>query len=218
MFNYVRLSDGGIDRLDNVRPEVHVLCDIALRLFDGVGVDFEAFKTHRHIREAIAAIVPGMEALASIDVAKREFHVGGRLLHTPDFKTVDGLARFRVHAVPEMPAVPSGRPSPFLLSTVRSEGQFNTIVYEYRDSYRQTDERWVVMMNPDDARERSLEDGDTVNLVSAQGRMADVRVHAYDLPRGNLMAYFPEANVLISTAVDPQSRTPAFKSTPVWIE
>ena len=25
MFNYVRLSDGGIDRLDNVRSEVNVL-------------------------------------------------------------------------------------------------------------------------------------------------------------------------------------------------
>jgi anaerobic selenocysteine-containing dehydrogenase len=55
-------------------------------------------------------------------------------------------------------------------------------------------------------------------LARLRGRMKDVRVQAYDLPRGNPMAYFPEANVLTSTAVDPESRTPAFKSTPVWLE
>ncbi|MFA5494684.1 MAG: molybdopterin-dependent oxidoreductase, partial [Porticoccaceae bacterium] len=55
MFNYVRLSDGGITRLDNVRPEVAILCDIASRLLPDSPVDFTAFKSHRKIREAIAA-------------------------------------------------------------------------------------------------------------------------------------------------------------------
>ncbi len=32
MFNFVRLSDGGINRLDNVRPETVILCDLATRL------------------------------------------------------------------------------------------------------------------------------------------------------------------------------------------
>ena len=32
------------------------------------------------------------------------------------------------------------------------------------------------------------------------------------------LAYYPEANVLCGTAVDPRSKTPAFKSVPVWIE
>ncbi len=32
MFNFVRLSDGGIKRLDNVRPETVILCDIAAKL------------------------------------------------------------------------------------------------------------------------------------------------------------------------------------------
>jgi anaerobic selenocysteine-containing dehydrogenase len=41
---------------------------------------------------------------------------------------------------------------------------------------------------------------------------------AFDLPRGSALAYYPEANVLCGTAVDPRSRTPAFKSVPVWIE
>jgi anaerobic selenocysteine-containing dehydrogenase len=48
--------------------------------------------------------------------------------------------------------------------------------------------------------------------------MQAVRVQPFDLPRGNLMAYFPEANVLVGTEVDPESRTPAFKSTRVRVE
>src|SRR5690606_31258040 len=99
MFNYVRLSDGGITRLDNVRPEVAILCDIASRLLPDSPVDFTAFKSHRKIREAIAATVPGLEQLADIDVAKREFHVRGRILHTPVFHTPSGRAHFFRHTL-----------------------------------------------------------------------------------------------------------------------
>jgi hypothetical protein len=45
--------------------------------------------------------------------------------------------------------------------------------------------------------------------------MSGVTVYGFDLPRGDVMAYFPEANVLTRTEVDPRSRTPAFKSTAV---
>ena len=48
--------------------------------------------------------------------------------------------------------------------------------------------------------------------------MRDVEVVSFDVKRGGLLTYYPEANVLTGTAVDPSSRTPAFKSTPVWLE
>jgi anaerobic selenocysteine-containing dehydrogenase len=71
------------------------------------------------------------------------------------------------------------------------------------------------MMNPDDLAALGLADGDIATLVSAHGRMEDVKVRAFDIARGAVMAYYPEANVLTGTEVDPRSRTPAFKSTPV---
>ena len=40
----------------------------------------------------------------------------------------------------------------------------------------------------------------------------------FDLPPGSALAHYPEANVLCGTAVDPRSKTPAFKSVPVWLE
>ena len=48
--------------------------------------------------------------------------------------------------------------------------------------------------------------------------MDSVTVRVFDIARGSVMAYFPEANVLTGTDVDPRSKTPAFKSTPVWFE
>jgi molybdopterin-dependent oxidoreductase alpha subunit len=212
MFNYVRLSDGGVARLPTVRPETVILADLASRLAPACGIDFQAFAKHSKLRQAIAAIVPGMEDLADIDVAKREFHIRNRLMHTPEFRTESGKAAFVVRSIP-----PSGRATSFMLTTVRSEGQFNSIVYEEKDSYRRTRTRWCVMMNRDDMAELGLDEGERADVSSDQGVMAGVTVYGFDLRRGDAMAYFPEANVLTRALVDPRSRTPAFKSTPVSI-
>jgi molybdopterin-dependent oxidoreductase alpha subunit len=211
MFNYVRLSDGGITRLDNVRPETVILCDIAEILVPDCGIDFAAFKQHRQVREAIARIVPGMEQLADIDVAKREFHIGNRVMHEPKFGTPDAKAHFVVTPLP----VESG--APLALATVRSEGQFNTIIYEERDSYRAGAGRDAVFLNREDMAAFGVTAGQRITVRSSQGRMSATAT-PFDLPRGSALAYFPEANVLTATVVDPRSRTPAFKSVPVWID
>ncbi len=211
MFNFVRLSDGGINRLDNVRPETVILCDLAEKLMPGSPIPFASFKEHREVRKAIAAIVPGLEGLADLDVARREFHVQNRVLHTPSFGTPDGRAHFVITPVPAQPR------TPLTLATVRSEGQFNTIVYEEHDTYRHKAPRDAVFLNRDDMVAAGIGEGQRIMLASSTGRMPAVAT-PFDLPRGSALAYFPEANVLTDTAVDPRSKTPAFKSIPVWIE
>ncbi len=211
MFNYVRLSDGGIVRLDNVRPESHILCDIGQRILPNSPIDFAAFSQHRKVREAIAAIVPGLEQLADIDVAKQEFHIKNRVMHTPEFGTADGKAHFVITPVTNFSE------TQLLLATVRSEGQFNTIIYEDRDSYRNQAPRDAVFLNRLDMDAFGLSEGQRVTLASKIGKMSAV-VTVFDLPRGSALAYYPEANVLVGTEVDPRSRTPAFKSVPVRIE
>lgn len=213
MFNYVRLSDGGINRLDNVRPESHILADIGAALLPDSAIDFETFKRHQTVREAIAAIVPGMEDLKDISVAKKEFHIRNRLLHTPNFMTATGKAHFRVTPLPDN----HPKPEQFTLTTVRSEGQFNSIIYEEADSYRGTKTRWCVMMNADDINALGVKDGDKVDMRSDHGVMEQVTLYAYDMPRGNIMAYYPEANCLVGTDIDPRSRTPGFKATAVTV-
>ncbi|MDO8360321.1 MAG: molybdopterin dinucleotide binding domain-containing protein, partial [Devosia sp.] len=211
MFNFVRLSDGGIERLDNVRPETVILSDLAQLLLPGSPIPFARFKDHRELRQAIAVIVPGMEQLADIDVAKKEFHIKNRVMHAPKFGTADGRAHFVVTPLPALER------RQLILATVRSEGQFNTIVYEEHDTYRNRAPRDAVFLNRDDMSAFGVGEGQRIALASDQGRMSAVAV-AFDLPRGSALAYFPEANVLCGTAVDPRSKTPAFKSVPVWIE
>jgi molybdopterin-dependent oxidoreductase alpha subunit len=210
MFNYVRLSDGGIKRLDNVRPETVILCDLAAQLIPDSPIDFAAFKQHAKVREAIARIVPGLEQLADIDVAKREFHIKNRVLHEPEFGTADNKARFVVTPTP-LPG------TELTLATVRSEGQFNTIIYEEQDSYRLKAGRDAIFLSREDMARLGVVDGARITLASDHGRMEGTAT-AFDLPPGSALAYYPEANVLCGTAVDPRSHTPAFKSVPVWIE
>jgi molybdopterin-dependent oxidoreductase alpha subunit len=212
MFNFVRLSDGGIQRLDGVRPETVILTEIARRLLPDCPIDFQTFQRHQTVREAIAKIVPGMEDLASIDVAKREFHIRGRILHQPRFHTEDGKAHFAVRPLPVPPN------AGLTLTTVRSEGQFNTIVYERTDAYRGKADRWSIMLNAYDLEAYGLKDGERATLVSDHGRMEGVTVRAFDIAPGGVMAYFPEANALTGAAVDPRSKTPSFKATPVVLE
>ena len=99
--------------------------------------------------------------------------------------------------------------------TVRSEGQFNTVVYEEEDIYRGQDRRDVILMNAADIERLGLTSRPAGD--GAQRRRRDARTSwcaPFDIRAGNAVMYFPEANVLVPTTVDPQSKTPAFKS--VW--
>ncbi|MBO7005829.1 MAG: hypothetical protein JJ854_08180, partial [Pseudomonadales bacterium] len=44
-----------------------------------------------------------------------------------------------------------------------------------------------------------------------------LEVVPFDIQEGNLMCYYPEANIITSTEVDPRSKTPTFKATPVEV-
>ncbi|MAP94460.1 MAG: histidine kinase [Ponticaulis sp.] len=214
MFNFVRLSDGGICRLETVRPESVILADLAARILSDCPIDFSTFARHDSLREAISRTVPGMEDLADISKAKHEFHIRNRLLHTPTFQTPDGKAVFPENMLTSGQA---DKNYPFVMATIRSEGQFNSIIYEERDSYRGTEHRWTVLMNRKDMDVLGLNPGDKVDLSSENGDMTGVEVHAFDVPQGCVMTYYPEANALTGNKVDPRSHTPAFKSVKVQI-
>src|SRR5690606_27270785 len=126
MFNYVRLSDGGINRLHNVKPEVEILCEFGKRLLPNSALNFEKFKQHDSIRAAIAATIPGLSELKDIAQTKQEFTIGGRLFEKPEFKTENGKAQFQVSP---LPAAVTNANYPFVLASIRSEGQFNSIIY-----------------------------------------------------------------------------------------
>jgi anaerobic selenocysteine-containing dehydrogenase len=102
--------------------------------------------------------------------------------------------------------------------TVRSEGQFNTVVYEEEDIYRGQDRRNVVLMNRADIDRLGLRVDQPVTVRGPAGALGGVLVRAFDVRAGNAVMYFPEANVLAPTTTDPASRTPSFKCVLVTVE
>lgn len=216
MFNYVRLSDGGAPRVPGPRSEVAIISELARRLLEEQSqVDWSQLEDTSKIRNWIAEVVPGYQAIGSIDQSKEEFQITGRTFHKPQFATDDGKANFFTSELPELVGESDKE---FRLMTVRSEGQFNTVVYEEEDLYRGQERRDLVLMHPDDLRRLQLADDQPVEVTSSVGKIDRVLARPYQaIKPGNVLMYFPEANVLVPRDLDPLSRTPAFKAVAVAI-
>ena len=216
MFNFVRLSDGGKPRHTGPRSEVEVIAEIASSVLgDGSPVDWNDMQNTGKIRSAISNIIPGWEKIETIDQTKEEFQIAGRTFHQPTFATPNNRAQLHTHDLPDLP----GDDNQLRLMTIRSEGQFNTVVYEEYDLYRGQDRRDIILMHPDDLSRLNVQNDQRVTVYSKTGKMQNILVKAYnEIRAGNAMMYFPEANILVSRDVDPQSKTPAYKCVLVWLE
>jgi molybdopterin-dependent oxidoreductase alpha subunit len=231
MFNLVRLSDGGPRRHAGPKSEVEVIGAIAHQLAVGepasAGVrsgvpnglstiDWKSMRNTGRIRESIAAIVPGFENIKDIDRTKEEFQIGGRIFHEPKFATSDGKAVLHTHTMPDLHGTALGE---LRMMTIRSEGQFNTVVYEDYDLYRGVEDRRVILMHPEDIELHGLEENALITVYGPAGSMPKVRVHRFpQIKAGNAAMYYPECNVLVSRRLDPDSKTPAFKCVVVILE
>ena len=209
MFNYVRTSHGGEPAVvGEMRSEVDIIAALASRILDSDRFDWDALRDHATLREAIAATVPGYEPV----VKGVEFQIPGRTFHEPVFATSDGRAQFHAVALP----LPIGNDHEFALMTVRSEGQFNSVVYDEEDLYRGNTRRDVVMICEADAQSLGVVEGSPVMVSSSVGEMPAV-VAVVDISRGSAAMYYPEANAIVPRILDPKSHTPAFKSVAVRI-
>ncbi len=216
MFSYIRLSDGGPARHLGPRSEVQVIAGLARGVFgDGGAIDWKGLERHGAIREVIAAVIPGLERLAGIDASRKEFHISGRAYHDPDFKTADHRAHLQLVAIPAPAALAVDQ---LRLMTIRSEGQFNTVVYEDYDRYRGQERRDVILISPADRQRLGLAVDQRVTISSSAGTMGNILVREADIRAGNAAMYYPEANVLVPRAVDRESGTPSFKHIVVRID
>ncbi len=215
MFNYVRLSDGGPRRLPGPLSEVEVIARLAHGALGTSPVDWLSLQDTSAIQELISEVVPGFGALKGIQQSKQEFQIAGRTFHQPSFPTSDGRAQLHVHSLPEI----QGGNGSLRLMTVRSEGQFNTVVYEEEDIYRGQTRRDVILLHPDDIRRLGLEPKQRVAVISETGRLDHILVSPFkEIRSGNALMYYPEANVLVPRTTDPQSKTPAFKGVVIRVE
>jgi anaerobic selenocysteine-containing dehydrogenase len=205
MFNFVRRSSGGTPRHKGPRSEVDVLVSIAEK---GIGtIEWSRYRDHSVVRELIAKCLRGFKT-------KKEHQIEGRTFHEPKFSTTTGKAQAHVIALHAPAEISSNQ---LRLMTIRSEGQFNTVVYEEEDVFRKQTRRDVVLMNEQDISAFGVQVDSFVTVAGPSGTLV-VQVKAYPIAKGNCAMYYPEANILLSTKVDDESKTPFFKGEVVAIK
>lgn len=213
MFNFVRYSDGGEHNVSGtIYSEIDILVDLAVAVLGDTPFEWSALKSRDKIRKLIADTVPGFSEIAQMDKSKREFEIPGRVMHVPNFPTDSGRARMHNITLKEFEG------DALRLITLRSEGQFNTVVYEEHDLYRGVPHRHCILLSAEDGERLKLKDGQRVLVRGEAGYLENIEVVFGRIRAGVAAMYYPEANVLIKANIDPRSKTPAFKSAPVWIE
>ncbi len=206
----------------NLRSEPTIIANIARAALQNSKVDWlHLIADYDRIRDKIESVFPDFK-----DYNKRVRQPGGFRLSLPAaervWNTPSGKAEFLIYeGLNEEDGVGKGV---FRLTTIRSHDQYNTTIYGNNDRYRGVfGRRDVVFMSKEDLAERKLEHGDVVDIETAlpgdgTNRLDGFTVIAYDIARGSVAAYYPEANCLIPLSYnDKTSGTPSYKSVPVRI-
>ena len=200
---------------EHLRSETWIVAQLAkATLNNRTTVDWDNLAAdYDNIRDKIEKTIPGFEGY-NLRIRREG---GFYLPNAPRegvFPTATNKANFTVHELP-IHKFSSGE---LIMMTIRAHDQFNTTIYGLHDRYRGIhNERRVILMNPDDMRERNLKSGQIVDLTShfddgIERKTSHFIVVPYDIARRCTATYFPEANVLVpieSTA--DRSNTPVSK-------
>ncbi|NDL62388.1 FdhF/YdeP family oxidoreductase [Acerihabitans arboris] len=174
------------------------------------------------IRDHIAATLPGFTDFNRRCEQPGGFYLGNAAAELR-FNTPDGKARFSAAVLPAtlFPQI-DGQAVPFTLQTLRSHDQYNTTIYGMDDRYRGVyGQRDVVFVNAEDLAALGLADGDRVDIETlwhdgVSRKVSGFKAISYDIPRGNLAAYYPETNPLVPlSSFGDGTHTPTSKSVPV---
>ena len=206
---------------EHLQSEVAIVCRMAAATLKGrTSVAWQnLMEDYDLIRDHIEHVIPGFT-----DYNKKVRQPGGFYLPNAPrdgrFPTQSSRATFFVHPISRFDLT-GGK---LLLTTIRSHDQFNTTIYSENDRYRGISHgRRVVFLNEQDIRQRGLEAGQWVDLIShfksEQRRAERFKVTPYEIPVGCAAAYFPETNVLVPIGnVADISNQPASKSLVISIE
>lgn len=202
---------------DDLMSEVEIVSRMALETLDDSKIDWKLLASdYNQIRDLMSHCLDGFE-----DYNLRVKQKGGFSLPNPPrdsrtFNTDTNLANFTLNKLPLIQVAKGNS----VLMTIRSHDQYNTTIYGLSDRYRGVKgNRRIIFMNALEMAERGWKTRQIVNLTShfnGETRTSNNwQLVPYEIPRGNIAAYFPEANELVhldSTAEE--SNTPTSK----WIE
>lgn len=205
---------------NRLKSEVAIVCGIGERLTGTDHLDWSTCaQNYDVIRDHIEATIPGFKRYNERIRHPQGFYLpnGAR---KGEFNTANGKANFKVHPLPDV-SVQEGE---LIMMTLRSHDQYNTTIYGLDDRYRGIqNERRVILMHPEDMRERGLQEKQLVNIASnwkgVQRQVRQFHVVPFDIARGCVGTYFPECNALVPLEHKAKkSHTPASKFVPVVVE
>jgi molybdopterin-dependent oxidoreductase alpha subunit len=207
---------------EHLRSEAAIVAGMATATLPASKVSWaELIADYDRIRDAIEGVFPDFR-----DYNARIRIPGGFRLPLPPterkWTTPSGKAEFLIFDGLEEDPVLSDK-TVLKLTTIRSHDQYNTTIYGLNDRYRGVfGRRDVLFANADDLAELGLAHGDLVEIETAlpSGRQRRLTLTAivYEIARGSVAAYYPEANGLVPLDYqDKESGTPSYKSVPVHI-
>lgn len=212
----VHTSNGGLKPASNhLRSEPWIVASLASRVLDDERNWMDLAGNYDLIRDLMSQALAGFDDYNERVRTPNGFYLPNPPRDSRTFKTDNGKANFISHPLPDV----SIDDDKFVMMTIRSHDQYNTTIYDLHDRYRGVHgNRRIVLMNANDMIDRGWKSRHLVDIVShfedGERRSGGWQLIAYDIPRGNIATYFPEANVLVplnSTA--DKSNTPTSK----WI-
>ncbi len=207
---------------EHLRSESAIVAGMAMATLPSSKVSWtELIADYDRIRDAIEGVFPDFK-----DYNARIRIPGGFRLPLPPterkWTTASGKAEFLIFdGLEEDPVLADS--TVLKLATIRSHDQYNTTIYGLNDRYRGVfGRRDVLFANEADLTARGLAHGDLVEietaLPSGAPRRLTLTAIIYDIARGSVAAYYPEANGLVPLDYqDKESGTPSYKSVPVHI-
>ncbi len=229
-FSMVHASGGVVESdIGEMRSEPAIVAQMAQAVLGAYPVDWLLLgRNYDGIRDLIEKTIPGFSDFHSRLKEPGGFYLGNkaaeRVWVTPSKK-----AEFQAHALPDSiikwSKPPKGVGPIFVLQTLRSHDQYNTTIYGFDDRYRGIkNERKVLFINSADIDMLGYQEGDFVTISACWGddvqrQVTAFKLVAYEIPAGNLAAYFPETNPLVALdSYGEHSFTPLSKSIPVTLE
>ncbi|KAA1242841.1 FdhF/YdeP family oxidoreductase [Aquimarina sp. RZ0] len=199
----------------NLVSEPEIIGGIANAYFKGGHpVDWKNLSAdYNLIRKKLEQVINGFKGVN--DKSKGSgFYLPNNVRDLDFSKLPNGKAQFSICNLPEHKI----SEHEFILMTIRSHDQFNTTIYGLNDRYRGIyNERRVVLMNIQDMNKLGLKKLDVINMISnyegIERKAVNFLVIDYNIPKGNMAAYFPETNVLVPyNHFADKSNTPISKS------
>lgn len=225
-FSMVHASEGvGHPLSSEQRSETAIVCGIANAVLGKKYLDWPALADdYNLIRDHIEATIPDFRDFNQRCDIKGGFYLGNAAAELR-FSTPNGKANFSAETLPDviLPQTNNSQIS-FVLQTLRSHDQYNTTIYGLDDRYRGVyGQREVLFINAQDLAMLGMKDGEWVEIETlwndgVERKVVGFKLVSYDIPRGNLAAYYPETNPLVPlSSFGDQTHTPTSKSIPVTL-